>query len=135
MIDFPTRHFKQPIKKPRVLIVEDEQALREAFIFLLKSEQFPFSSAANGVEALKKLPSFKPDIILLDLLMPKMDGIEFLHKAKLKTNYSSCKVVILSNLGDLIRTRDVTQFNVKKVVIKADLSPTDLLGIVQKVYT
>ncbi len=132
MIEIPLKSIKQRDFKPKVLLVEDEQPLRDAFSFLLMSEKYPHETASDGIAALKKLRSFKPDIILLDLLMPMMDGIEFLHKANLKLNHPNCKVIIMSNLADVIRVRDVAHFNVKKVLIKANLSPREIVHVIQK---
>lgn len=132
MLDLPRNLFKQPPAKPKILLVEDEQSLREAFTLLLESEHFPLESAPDGVVALKKLRIFKPDIILLDLLMPRMDGIEFLQRADLRNTNPACKIVIMSNLSDMIRPREVARYNVKKVIIKANMAPSDLLQIISR---
>lgn len=116
----------------RILIIEDEKPLREAFAFLLKSEGYQVALAENGKLALEKLPTFRPDLILLDMLMPVMDGKAFLHKAKLPQMYPGVKTLLLSNLSDAISFDDAHVFGVTKSVLKADLSPSQLVEVVKK---
>jgi CheY-like chemotaxis protein len=117
----------------RILIVEDELPLREAFAFLLQSEGYEVEVAENGKVGLEKLKSFHPDIILLDLLMPVMNGIEFL-KAQSKHRSSSVKykTLVLSNLSDPMSRDDIRDFHVAGVAMKADLSPAELAATVKK---
>lgn len=117
----------------KILIVEDELPLREAFAFLLQSEGYEVQVAENGKVGLEKLKSFHPDIILLDLLMPVMNGIEFL-KAQSKQRSSSVqyKTLVLSNLSDPMSRDDIRDFHVAGVAMKADLSPAELAATVKK---
>jgi DNA-binding response OmpR family regulator len=117
----------------KILIVEDELPLREAFAFLLQSEGYEVEVAENGKVGLEKLKTFHPDIILLDLLMPVMNGIEFL-KAQSKQHSSSVqyKTLVLSNLSDPMSRDDIRDFHVAGVAMKADLSPAELAATVKK---
>jgi CheY-like chemotaxis protein len=119
----------------RVLIIEDEKPLREAFSYLLQSEGYEVSLAENGKVGLAKLSAFKPDLILLDMLMPIMDGITFLQKAHLPKKYPATKTIMLSNLSDAITFDDAAEYGVTISVLKADLSPTQLLTTVKKVLS
>jgi CheY-like chemotaxis protein len=117
----------------RILVIEDELPLREAFAFLLKSEGYEVEVAENGKVGLEKLEVFKPDIILLDLLMPVMNGIDFL-KAQAKHHGPSIryKTLVLSNLSDPMSRDDIRDFHVAGVAMKADLSPAELAATVKK---
>lgn len=119
----------------RILIIEDEKPLREAFAFLLKSEGFTIELAENGQIGLSKLSKFKPHLILLDMLMPVMNGEEFLHRAKLPTKYPGIKTLVLSNLSDAISLEDAHLYGVNDSVLKADLSPMELATIVKKMLS
>jgi CheY-like chemotaxis protein len=110
----------------RILIIEDEKPLREAFAYLFQSEGFLVDFAENGKIGLAKLKSFKPHLVLLDMLMPVMNGDEFLRRAKLPTNYPRIKTLLLSNLSDAITLDDAHVYGVTDSVLKADLSPADL---------
>jgi len=119
----------------KVLIIEDEKPLRDAFCFLLKSEGFAIEQAENGKVGLEKLKAWKPDVVLLDVLMPVMNGLEFLKKAKLAKRYPRLKTLMLSNLSDPITVDDVRTYGVTDVVLKAELSPMELVAVVRKLLT
>jgi DNA-binding NarL/FixJ family response regulator len=131
-MDSPFHFFKEPIKNPKLLIVEDEKLLRDAYELIFKKEKFAIKTAVDGRDALRSMRSFTPDIILLDMLMPNMNGIEFLQNTDIKRNIPHCKVIVLSNLSDRIRARDVAEYNVKRVLVKSDLSPDELVKVVKK---
>jgi two-component system, response regulator YesN len=119
----------------RILIVEDEKPLREAFAFLLTQEGYEIGLAENGQIALKKLPEFRPDLILLDMLMPVMNGLEFLRLARLPVTFPATKTLLLSNLSDPITLDDAHLYGVTQSVLKADLSPLELASVVKKMVT
>jgi CheY-like chemotaxis protein len=119
----------------RILIIEDEKPLREAFSYLLKSDGYEVELAEHGKIGLAKLADFKPHLILLDMLMPIMDGMTFLQKAHLPKDYPTTKTIMLSNLSDAITFDDAAAYGVTFSVLKADLSPSQLLTIVKKVLS
>lgn len=112
--------------KKRILIIEDEKPLREAFAFLLTSEGFEVDMAENGQIGLERLRAFKPHLILLDMLMPLMNGEEFLKLANLKELRPAPKTIMLSNLSDAITLEDAEEYGVADSLLKADLSPSEL---------
>lgn len=117
--------------KSRILIIEDEKPLREAFAFLLQSEGYTVELAENGKVGLQKVTTFKPDLILLDMLMPVMNGQEFLKEANLNS-IANTKTLMLSNLSDPITLDDAHVYGVTDSVLKADLSPAELAAKVKK---
>ncbi len=119
----------------RILIIEDEKPLREAFAFLLTSEGYEVLLAENGKAGLKLLKQHVPDLILLDMLMPVMNGLEFLKRANLATDYPATKTLLLSNLSDPITLDNAHLYGVTQTVLKADLSPVDLASAVKKMVT
>jgi len=119
----------------RILIIEDEKPLREAFAYLLEGAGFTVGLAENGKVGLAKLDSFQPDLILLDMLMPVMDGMTFLQQAHLPKKHATTKTIMLSNLSDAITFDDAAAYGVTISVLKADLSPDDLVKTVKKVLS
>ena len=95
-------HAEDPTKRPRnpcpVLIVEDDEDLREMMAQLLSIEGFKAATVANGREALAYLHANKPDVILLDLMMPVMDGWEFRRQQKADPDLAHVPVIVLSAL-------------------------------------
>jgi CheY-like chemotaxis protein len=116
----------------RILIIEDEAALREAFALLLSSEGYEVEVAENGKVGLEKVNTFAPDVVLLDLLMPVMNGVEFLKTtSKRGGKRPAYKTLVLSNLSDPMTREDIKDYRVAGVVLKADLSPVDLAAMVK----
>lgn len=83
----------------RILIVEDEEFLVTALKDNLESEGFLIDIARNGEEALEIIKKHRPNLILLDLLMPKKDGFYVLEEVKKSTEWKLVPVIVLSNLG------------------------------------
>jgi CheY-like chemotaxis protein len=119
----------------RILIIEDEKPLREAFSYLLQSEGYEVELAEHGKAGLERLKTFDPDLILLDMLMPIMDGMTFLQKAHLPREHAATKTIMLSNLSDAITFDDAAVYGVTISVLKADLSPSQLVETVKKVLS
>lgn len=119
----------------RILIIEDEKPLREAFGFLLTAEGYETLAAENGKVGLKNLTTFRPDLIILDMLMPVMDGMTFLKRAQLPKRHAHTKTIMLSNLSDAITFDDAHLYGVTKSVLKADLSPAELAATVKRVLS
>lgn len=114
-----------------ILIVEDEQALQDAYSLLLTAKNYDVFQAANGKEALPILRSKKPDYILLDILMPVMGGIEFLKAARIPENHPKSKVLVLSNLSDRKTIDSVMRLGASKYLLKASTSPRELMDAIE----
>lgn len=119
----------------KVLIVEDEDILRNAFVDVFTIEKFDVSHAANGQDALDIIEKVKPDVVILDILMPIMSGIEFLEKVNLINNYPKTKVLVLSNLSDKDTVDQVITLGAAKHMVKSTLSPKQLVATVRALLT
>jgi len=84
----------------KVLVVEDDTIVQKTIIESLKDAGFDVSGAFDGEEGLAKAATVMPDLILLDIIMPKMDGIAFLKQIKTMENLKNIPIVILTNLSD-----------------------------------
>lgn len=114
-----------------ILIVEDDQALREAYKFTLQREGYNVSTAINGKEALAKTKESEPDIILLDMLMPSMSGLQFLEKYNVINEHPKVKVVVMSNLEKDEQVQKAINLGAYKYITKAHASPKDLCAMVK----
>ena len=83
----------------KILIVEDDTFLVKMYLERLQDEGYKVAVASNGEEGLQKAEFDKPDLILLDMILPKMNGFDFLKEIKSKSDLKDIPVVILSNLG------------------------------------
>jgi two-component system alkaline phosphatase synthesis response regulator PhoP len=86
--------------KIKILIAEDEEDIRELIHFNLFKEKFSVETASNGAEALAKAKEMKPDLMLLDIMMPEMDGLEVCRLVREDRNFDNTGIVILTAKGD-----------------------------------
>lgn len=120
------------VKKLKVLIIEDEPMLRDAYRHVLRFKGYKVAVAADGEEGLQLLDRHKPDIVLLDVLMPKLDGIDFLRQAGIKERYPKTKVLACTNLSDHKTREQMAEAGADKQVLKSDLSPTELVQLIEQ---
>ncbi len=115
-----------------MLIIEDEPVLRDVYARILKVEGYKIELAENGKVGMAKLKSFKPDLILLDMLMPVMSGEKFLQLAEIPVHYPTVKVIVISNLSFPITAKQAKKYGTIESLVKSDLAPLDLVQAVQK---
>lgn len=115
-----------------ILIVEDEKMLNEAYSTILNKEGHTVEQAYDGEEALKVTQKFEPDLILLDLRMPKMDGVSFLREYDLINKHTDVKVVVFSNFDMQKEVDDAYSLGAQRYILKAWASPKDLVQIVDE---
>jgi CheY-like chemotaxis protein len=118
--------------KKTILLVEDEQTLRDAYDRILTFEGYKVFPAPNGSEGLELLHQVKPDLILLDVLMPVMDGFEFLRRANLQKDYPGVKIVALTNLSDQNNLETLVSLGVTNHILKSSYSPKELVREVRR---
>jgi DNA-binding NarL/FixJ family response regulator len=120
-------------KDLQVLIIEDEQLLNEAYARVLTAANISLLRAYNGKEALDILKTEKPDIILLDLRMPVMDGIEFLKKLQPKENLPEAKIIVFSNYDDQKEIDEAFSLGAMHYMLKAWATPDELVKLIREV--
>lgn len=114
-----------------ILVVEDDPSLSRAYKMILDAQGHLVQIAAHGQEALEKLQNFKPRLILLDLLMPKMDGLKFLQKYQPK-NHPEVKVLLFTNMTSSPSVDKALQLGIDSVVVKSTMTPKHLSLLVQE---
>lgn len=118
-------------RKKRILIVEDEPELAEIYQTLLEQAEYDVKVAHNGKDALAVAESHDPQLILLDLRMPIMDGVAFLEEYNIKEKHPTVKVVVFSNYDMQDEIDDAYRLGADRYVLKAWASPRELLQIVK----
>jgi two-component system, OmpR family, alkaline phosphatase synthesis response regulator PhoP len=114
----------------QVLVVEDDRLLSHAYQLILEKDGHNVQVAENGQQALELAKKHEPEIILLDLLMPTMGGIEFLEKYSPTTKHPQTTIVILSNLGDEHEVQKAMSLGAYKYIVKAQATPIQLSMLV-----
>jgi len=120
-------------KDLQVLIIEDEQLLNEAYARVLSAANIALLRAYNGKEALDVLKNERPDIILLDLRMPVMDGIEFLKELKPKDSLPDTKIIVFSNYDDQHEIDEAFSLGAMHYMLKAWATPDELVKLIREV--
>lgn len=117
--------------KKTVLVVEDDKYLRDVLVEKLMKEEFEVVSAMDGRVALDLTAKKIPDIVVLDIIVPEMNGFDYLEaKAKDKT-IAKIPVIILSNLGQKEDVERGLALGAKDYMIKAHFTPNDLIAKVR----
>ena len=116
---------------PKILIIEDDVALNDAYTTILTTAGYAVSTAFNGEEALEVAMQHHPDIIFLDLRMPVMDGIDFLKQYQPKQQHPDVHIVVFSNYDMQAEVDEAYSLGAERYVLKAWASPKELLKIVK----
>jgi len=115
--------------KKRILIVEDEKPLAHALELKMTHEGFETTVAYTGEAGLKEASTGKYDLILLDLILPEIDGFEILKE--LKNKHCKTIVIVLSNLGQDEDSKKAQEFGVKEYLIKSNVPLADIVKVVK----
>lgn len=112
----------------KVLVVEDDPFLSKVYESSFAGAGYTMAYAHDGEEALLQMKSFLPDLVLLDLVMPKKDGFEVLEAVKADPSLAGIKIVILSNLGQPEDKAKCLALGAVDYLIKTDIAILDLVA-------
>lgn len=111
----------------KLLIAEDDIFLANAYKAKLSKTGFEIGLATDGEEMLAMIDSFNPDAILLDLMMPKMDGFSLLEKLRGMSQYKTIPIIVASNLGQKEDIDRAMSMGASGYIVKSNLSLSDLV--------
>ncbi len=114
----------------KILVVEDDQDLNRAYGIILRHEGHQVVAAFDGQEALDKLADFTPDLILLDLLMPVMGGLEFLQQWSSMKKNPHAKVLIFTNMENSPEVAEAYKLGAHRCIIKSWTAPHNLAKVI-----
>ncbi len=120
------------MKKTKVLIVEDEAMLADMYATKFSMEGFEAEKANDGSEGLAKAATFKPDVILLDIIMPKIDGFGVLKRLRAEAAFKHTLIVLLTNLGQEDDVKKGKQLGANDYFVKANHTPADVVEKIRK---
>lgn len=116
---------------PKVAIIEDDQAISQMYRIKFEAEGFEVETAENGKLGLEMVEKMKPDIILLDLMMPEMTGDQMLAELR-KTDWGKdIRVIILTNMGEQEAPPILKDLGVKRFIVKAEMTPRQVAEMVK----
>ena len=117
----------------KIAIIEDDQAIAEMYRLKFEAEGYMVQTAVNGKLGLTLIQKMQPDIVLLDLMMPEMNGHEMLVKLRRTDWGKDIKVVILTNVGEAEIAKETKGLTISGLIIKAQFTPAQVVGKVKEV--
>ena len=114
-----------PDNKKKILVIEDEETLIDLLVTKLKAAGYQVETATDGESGLKKIKSKRPDIILLDIVMPKKNGYEVMEE--MRAENISIPVIIISNSGQPVEIEKTKKLGAVDYLIKTEFSPQEVL--------
>lgn len=121
------------IMNKKILLVEDDKFLRELITKKLKSEKYEVVETVDGESGLAKIKEIKPDLILLDLILPGIDGFEVLSRLKDNAAIRSIPVIVLSNLSQQEEIDKALNLGAADFLIKAHFIPGEIIEKIRKI--
>jgi DNA-binding response OmpR family regulator len=109
--------------KIKVAIIEDDIAIVQMYRTKFENEGYEVATAPDGASGLELIETFKPDIILLDLMMPNMNGLDMLKQLRSQAGGRDAKVVVLTNMGDTETATKVYKMAANDYIVKAEMTP------------
>ena len=120
-------------KKTKVLIIEDEKMLVDMYASKFNKEGFEVEEALTGKQGIDKAKEINPDIILLDIIMPEVDGFAVLKELKNNQKTKNTPIIMLTNLGQDEDIEKGKKFGAVDYLVKANLTPREVVGKVKKI--
>jgi len=134
MLAYISHFYFLKIMAKNILIIEDDEFFRSLIGQKLLFEGFSFSIAKNGQEGVEKTKEVKPDLILLDLLLPVMDGFDVLAAIKKDPSIASIPVIILSNLSSKEEIDKGIALGATDYMIKSQSNPDSIISAVKDIF-
>lgn len=122
-----------PTQSQKILIVEDDKFLRELISKKLVNEGFQISQALDGEEGIKKILEDKPDLVLLDLILPGLDGFGVLAKKKENPEAAGIPVIVLSNLSQENEIKRAMDLGAADFLVKAHFIPGEIVNKIKQI--
>lgn len=122
-----------PIVK-KILVVEDDEYLRELYIDILEEEGYAVDHAADGEEGYQKMYAGGYDLVLLDIMLPKIDGLKILEKLQKETQpmQPNKVIIVLSNIGQETAVDKAKSFGARGYMIKSDYTPDQVIAKIKE---
>ena len=123
------------VTTPRIAVIEDEHTIADMYMFKLQNEGYKVAVAHDGQQGLKLIKAFRPELILLDLKMPIMNGEEMLEKLRSVNWGMDIKVIILTNISRDEAPLNLRFLDVERYIVKAHHTPQQVVDIIREVLS
>ena len=120
------------VKGKKIVIAEDDKFISEMYIAKLSAEGFDVEYAQDGQEAIEKICEIQPDIVLLDILMPKLNGIEVLKRIRADKKVKNTPVIVLTNANEKDHISKAMEMGANDYLIKASFTPDEIVSKIKE---
>jgi DNA-binding response OmpR family regulator len=117
----------------KIAIIEDDPTISQMYRLKFEADGFDVRMASNGKIGVELVKTFKPDIILLDIQMPEMDGAEALKRIRANNSSKDTPVIILTNLGEEEAPADMRTLGISSYIVKANNTPRQVVTHVKEI--
>ncbi|HVM73759.1 MAG TPA: response regulator [Candidatus Paceibacterota bacterium] len=118
----------------KVLVAEDDVLLSSIVVRNLVAELFEVHAAFDGLQAEQEIKNWQPDLVLLDLLMPKKDGFQVLADVRADPTTAKLRIIVFSNLGENETMANIEKFDLAGYFIKANTTPHEIVAKVKELF-
>lgn len=115
----------------RILLVEDDLALAQMYDTLLTTHGYEVKHCSNGEQALDTAISFEPELILLDIMMPKINGLDVLDILRNTPQTAHCKIIVLTALGEPSDRKKAMELGASDFLVKPEISTSEVIQRIQ----
>lgn len=123
------------MESKKVLIVEDDNSLRDVLAEFLEADGFSVVVAADGEEGINLIRETKPDIILLDVVLPKKDGYQVIKEIKSDDDVKNIPIILLTNLGSLSDIEKALELGVTNYLVKGDYQIKEIVAKIKEILS
>ena len=116
----------------KILLIEDEQLILELLQKKLLKEGYEVSVARNGLEGLERMRETEPDLVLLDIIMPKMGGLEVMEEMQKDEELKKVPVIVISNSGQPVEIDRIQKLGARDWLIKTEFDPREVIDKIVK---
>lgn len=117
----------------KIAIIEDDATISQMYRMKFEADGFDVRLASNGLIGVSLIESFRPDVILLDIQMPEMDGAEALRRIRSHAWGKTIPVIVLTNLGEEEAPREMRSLGIQGYIVKANLTPRQVVAQVKAI--
>jgi DNA-binding response OmpR family regulator len=115
----------------KILIIEDDQIVANVYRNKLAVEGYQTESALDGESGLKLMRTFKPDVIILDLMLPQMSGVDFIKQARSEEEFAKVPIIVFSNTYLTNMIQEAWKAGATKCLSKSNCSPKEVIDVVR----
>lgn len=119
--------------KPKILLIEDDLFMTGLLVKELNVFNYDIEIAKTGTEGVEKFRSFKPDLILLDIILPDLNGLEALRQIRREPEGRETKVLVLSNISETTDMEEAKRLGVAGYMVKANFSLTEIINKIRQI--